>query len=145
MIFEKIMSPGTGGPGAGSSLSRGLRELFPSVIWQVWGPQALLGESSCPVTRGEFISLLFPGQRSGRRGEIQEPSSFFADGKRDSGASNPSIIVVIIQLGEHSFAAFVRENSLLFGEKRHLLGHFAHNVLVNLVASGLHFDSDAHF
>lgn len=56
-----------------------------------------------------------------------------------------SVIVIIIQLGEHSFAAFVRENSLLFGEECHLLSHSGYNVLINFIASGLHFRSDAHF
>lgn len=56
----------------------------------------------------------------------------------------PSVIVVIIQLGEHSFAAFVRENPLLFGEEGHLVGHSGYNVLIHVIASGLHFHADAH-
>lgn len=56
-----------------------------------------------------------------------------------------SVIQVVVQLGEHSLAALVREDSLLLGEEGHLFGHFAYNVLIYFIATGLHLNSDAHF
>lgn len=56
-----------------------------------------------------------------------------------------SVIQVVVQLGEHSLAALVGEDSLLLGEERHLLGHSAYNVLIYFIAPGLHLNSDAHF
>lgn len=56
-----------------------------------------------------------------------------------------SVIQVVVQLGEHSLAALVGEDSLLLGEEGHLFGHFAYNVLIYFIATGLHLNSDAHF
>lgn len=101
-------------------------------------------EQFCHIKQEKFILLLPPGPGGGRQGKDLSVDEFFPF-HCEAMPPGPSVIVVIIQLGEHRFAAFVRENSLFFGEKCHLLSHFAYNVLINLVASGLHFNSDAHF
>jgi hypothetical protein len=66
-----------------------------------------------------------------------------------SGLTQPwqpaSVIQVVVQLGEHSLAALVREDLLLLGEERHLFRYLADDVLIYFIASGLHLHSDAHF
>lgn len=56
-----------------------------------------------------------------------------------------SVIQVVVQLGEHSLAALVREDLLLLGEERHLFSYLIDYVLIFFIATGLHLNSDAHF
>lgn len=56
-----------------------------------------------------------------------------------------SVVQVVVQLGEHSLAALVREDLLLLGEERHLFSYLADNVLIHFIATGLHLNSEAHF
>lgn len=53
--------------------------------------------------------------------------------------------LIEIQLGLHSFTAFVRVNLLVLGEKGHLAGHLVDDLFVHWVAAGLHLSPDAHF
>lgn len=71
--------------------------------------------------------------------EAGQSHSFPAAGSR------PSVVIVIVQLGEHGFAALVREDPLLSGEEGHLVGHPGDEALVHVVAAGPHLHADAHF
>lgn len=146
--FKKSWATVTSGLGAAASFSEGSRACSEATTGKVTACR-LRWNDTCP---GKFLSCQtgkihfhssFRG-RSGRRYGEDLRAEFLLL-QRQTMTLAPSVIVVIIQLGEHRFAAFVRENSLLFGEKCHLLSHFGNNVLINFVASGLHFISDAHF
>lgn len=49
-----------------------------------------------------------------------------------------------IQLGLYSLAAFIRVDFCFFWEVCHFVSHCLHNLLIDSMATGFHFSSDAH-
>lgn len=127
-----------GGLGAAVFSSEGSRGfLSMPVVCKVW-------RCGLPGT-GTGPEFLLPPWKYPRDSSSRERGR--ADCHRPSGGSaggRASVVEVVVQLGVHRLAALVGEHPLLLGEEGHLFGDFADDVLVNLVATGLHLHPDAH-